>query len=187
VAQLTGPPGRRPRRRPRGRPGWVALGLLAVPVVELYVIIQVGRLIGGWQTLLLVLALSALGGYLLRREGPAAWRRLQAAVRQGRTPSAELADAALVVVGGTLLLAPGFVTDLVGLVCVLPPTRPLARRLLLAALRRRVQVPPLLRPPGSPGASVPPGRGDVVQGQVVDDPRRDDRGEDKPDRPRPGG
>lgn len=152
-------------RRPRWGT-WLAVALLVVPLAELYVVLQVGGLIGAWPTVVLLLAESALGAYLLRREGPAAWRRLQQALRAGRMPSAELTDAALVLVGGTLLLTPGFLTDALGFFAVLPPTRPLARRWLLAALRRRVPVVSF-----GGGVRRP---GDVVQGEVVDDGRRDD-------------
>jgi UPF0716 protein FxsA len=146
---------------------WLALALLVVPLAELFLILEVGRLIGGWPTVLLLLAESALGAWLLRREGPAAWRRLQEALRRGRLPSAELTDAALVLVGGTLLLTPGFLTDVVGFFCVLPPTRPLARRLLLSALRRRVRVV-AFGAPGRPRRDGVPG--EVVPGEVVDRP-----------------
>lgn len=177
--------GRAPRRRRRsGWPTWLALALLVVPLLELFVLIQVGQLIGAWPTLALLVLESALGAWLLRREGPAAWRRLQEATQQGRVPSTELADAALVLVGGTLLLTPGFATDVVGFFCVLPPTRPLARRLLLAAVRRRVVVAAYgaaSRRTGPAGRH--PTRPDVVQGEVVDG----EAVRDSENRPRPGG
>jgi len=126
-------------RRPR--PRWLSLvflALLVVPIAEIAVIIGIGKVIGGWQTLALLLFESALGAWLVRREGAKAWLALRTALQTGRMPSAELADAALVLVGGTLLLAPGFLTDVVGFVFILPVTRPLARRLLQRAVERRL-------------------------------------------------
>jgi len=126
-------------RRPR--PRWLSLvflALLVVPIAEIAVIIGIGKVIGGWQTLALLLLESALGAWLVRREGAKAWLALRTALQTGRMPSAELADAALVLVGGTLLLAPGFLTDVVGFVFILPVTRPLARRLLQRAVERRL-------------------------------------------------
>lgn len=118
--------------------GWALLvAFLVVPVVEIYVIVQVGQLIGAGPTIVLLLLESLLGAWIVKREGARAWRALQEAVRSGRLPSRQLADAALVLVGGTLLLTPGFVTDVVGFFVVLPPTRPLARRLLGLLVARR--------------------------------------------------
>jgi UPF0716 protein FxsA len=110
---------------------------LLIPVVEIYVIIQVGQLIGPFPTLALLIIESLIGAWLLKREGRAAWISLQRAVASGRMPTQELVDAGLVLVGGTLLLAPGFITDVVGFFFILPPTRPLTRRLLLWWLVRR--------------------------------------------------
>ena len=141
--------------------GWLLfVAFLVVPVVEIYVLIQVGQVIGAWWTVLLLVADSVLGSWLLRREGARAWRALQSALTEGRMPTRELADAALIVFGGTLLITPGFVTDVVGLVAILPVTRPIARRLLGALVARRVVVVRNARRPGPPG--------DVVQGEVVD-------------------
>ncbi|MGH3496439.1 MAG: FxsA family protein [Nocardioidaceae bacterium] len=116
---------------------YLPLALLIVPIVEIAVIIQVGHLIGFWPTFLLLVAESALGAWLVKREGLRAWRALSEAIRTGHLPSRELTDAGLVLVGGTLLLTPGFVTDVVGFFFVLPPTRPLARRLVQAWVARR--------------------------------------------------
>jgi UPF0716 protein FxsA len=115
----------------------------------------------------------------VRHQGSRAWRALQTAATSGQLPSRELADAALVLVGGTLLLTPGFVTDIVGFFFVLPPTRPLARRLLIGLFMRRAVVAVTRFGPGGPagpsgpggGPAYRPGRGSgrVVQGEVVRD------------------
>ncbi len=110
---------------------------VALPIVEIYVIIQVGQWIGALPTLLLLVVESLLGGWLVKREGRRAWQALTDTLSSGRLPGRQLADAALVLVGGTLLLTPGFVSDVVGFFFVLPFTRPIARRLLLAVAARR--------------------------------------------------
>ncbi len=103
---------------------------IVVPIAELYVIIQVGQLIGVVPTLILLLADAVLGSMLLRHEGRSAWRRFNEALASRRFPGREVADGALVIVGGTLLLTPGFITDIFGLFFLLPPTRAISRRLL---------------------------------------------------------
>jgi UPF0716 protein FxsA len=103
---------------------------LIVPIVEIYVIVQVGQEIGALPTIALLLVESAIGAWLVKREGRRAWQALKSAVGTGRLPSRELADAALVLVGGTLLLTPGFVTDVFGFFLIIPLTRTLARRAL---------------------------------------------------------
>ena len=176
--------------------GWlVALALLVVPIVEIYVIIQVGQVIGGWPTIALLIAESAFGAWLIKREGRRAWAALQSSFETGKMPGRELADGALVLIGGTLLLTPGFVTDIFGFFFVLPFTRPLARRALTAFLGRRVTqlgttglgglggglggspfgTPGPTAGPGftgfgqRPGPTAPrPSADNVVQGEVVD-------------------
>ena len=111
-------------------PWLLTLALLVVPTAELAIIIWVGQQIGGWPTLALLLVESALGAWLVKREGARTWRALASALNSGRMPSRQLSDAALVLVGGTLLLTPGFLTDLVGFFFILPITRPLARGVL---------------------------------------------------------
>jgi UPF0716 protein FxsA len=103
---------------------------IVVPIAELYVIIQVGQLIGVVPTLVLLLADALLGSWLLKHEGRSAWRRFNEALAARRFPGKEVVDGALIIVGGTLLLTPGFITDVFGLVLLLPPTRAIARRLL---------------------------------------------------------
>jgi UPF0716 protein FxsA len=111
---------------------------VALPIVEIYVIIQVGQAIGAIPTILLLIFESFLGAWLLKREGRRTWRALTQTLSSGQLPGRQLADAALVLVGGTLLLTPGFVSDVFGFFFVLPFTRPLARRLLMALAARRV-------------------------------------------------
>jgi UPF0716 protein FxsA len=103
---------------------------ILVPIAELYVIIQVGQLIGLWPTLALLLADALLGSLLLRHQGRGAWRRFNEALAQRRFPGKEVADGVLIVIGGTLLLTPGFLTDILGLLLLVPPTRAVARRVL---------------------------------------------------------
>ncbi len=95
---------------------------IVVPIAELFVIIQVGQLIGVWPTLALLLADALLGSLLLRHQGRGAWRRFNAALAERRFPGKEVADGVLIVIGGTLLLTPGFITDIAGLLLLIPPT-----------------------------------------------------------------
>ncbi len=108
------------------------LAFIVVPLVELAVISQVGAAIGFWPTLALLLVDSLAGAVLVRREGRRAWTAFRAALSAGRWPGDEVVQGALVLVGGALLLTPGFVTDAVGLAFVLPPTRALVARLIRA-------------------------------------------------------
>ncbi len=103
--------------------GLLFLLLLAVPIAELWLIVQVGQSIGVLQTLALLIAVSVAGAWLLKREGTATWRRLREAMARGEVPTKEATDGALILLGGALLLTPGFLTDIVGLVFVLPPSR----------------------------------------------------------------
>jgi UPF0716 protein FxsA len=103
---------------------------IVVPIAELYVIVQVGQAIGVWPTLALLLADAVLGSLLLRHQGRGAWLRFNQALAERRFPGKEVVDGLLIVVGGTLLLAPGFLTDIVGLLLLIPPTRAIVRSLL---------------------------------------------------------
>jgi UPF0716 protein FxsA len=108
----------------------LVLLFIVVPIAELYVIIRVGELIGLWPTLALLLADAVLGSMLLRHQGRSAWRRFNEAIAAGRFPGKEVVDGVLIVIGGTLLLTPGFISDIVGLLLLIPPSRAVIRRVL---------------------------------------------------------
>jgi UPF0716 protein FxsA len=110
---------------------------IVLPIVEIYVIIQVGQAIGALWTIALLIADSLIGARLLRWQGRTAWRRFQEAVAAGRMPHNEVIDGVMIVVGGTLLLTPGFITDIFGLLLLLPPTRAVLRRAVARSIRRR--------------------------------------------------
>jgi len=109
----------------------LVLLFIVVPIVELYVIIQVGQLIGVLPTIALLIADSIAGSWLLRHQGRQAWRRFNAALAAGRPPARETLDGGLIIFGGALLLTPGFVTDVFGLALLLPPTRAVLRAFVL--------------------------------------------------------
>ncbi len=110
---------------------------IVVPLAELYVIIQIGQEIGVIPTLLLLVLDSIVGTMLLRSQGRAAWRRFNDATAAGRIPAREVADGALIILGGALLLTPGFLTDIFGLLLLIPPTRAIFRRTIVGLFARR--------------------------------------------------
>ena len=101
----------------------ILLLLICWPIAELFVAIEVAQAIGILATVLLLIVSWPLGLWLVRSEGRAAWRRLSAAVAEGRPPAKEVLDGALVMTGGALLIVPGFITDVIGLLLLAPPTR----------------------------------------------------------------
>lgn len=120
-------------------PGWLLFVLLVVmPLLELFVLIRIGQVIGGGATVLLLLLAAVLGAWVVRREGARAWAAFSQALAAGRMPTRELADGVLVLAGGVLMMAPGVVSDLIGLVMVLPFTRGLVRPLLVALAAPRL-------------------------------------------------
>jgi UPF0716 protein FxsA len=113
---------------------------IVVPIAELYVIIQVGGAIGILPTLAILLADALLGSFLLRHQGRAAWRRFNEALAERRFPGKEVADGVMITFGGALLLTPGFITDIFGVILLLPPTRAVIRRILWRLLQRRYRL-----------------------------------------------
>ncbi|MDP3893561.1 FxsA family protein [Nocardioides sp.] len=154
------------RRRP-----WrlfLLAAFVVVPLIEIYLLVQVGQVIGAGWTILLLIGSAAIGTWLIRREGSRAWRALTTALQTGRMPATELADAGLILVGGALMLSPGFVTDAVGVFLILPLTRPVCRRVLAGAVTRRLLQTGAYTGPNAPRPG-PGSQGSVVQGEVVDD------------------
>ena len=143
-------------RRRSGLTWALFVAFVVVPILEIYVLIQVGQVIGAWWTVLLLVLDSILGSWLIKREGARAGQALRVALETGRMPARELADAAL----------------------ILPFTRPLARRLLTQVVTRRLVAAnrprnrPRSGPGGGPADRQDPGAGSggpVVRGEVVDE------------------
>jgi UPF0716 protein FxsA len=148
---------------------------VVVQIIEIWLLIQVGQAIGGWQTLLLLVLDSLLGAWLLRREGRRTWRAFRLALEERRVPAREVADGVLVIIGGTLLITPGFLSDIVGLLFLLPPTRAAIRPVLTRLFARRFGVGSLVAGTGSRGRPSsaypdPNPHPTVVEGEVVERP-----------------
>ncbi len=120
--------------------GLLALLFLVVPLVELWVIIQVAGGIGVAETLVLLVGVSLAGAWLVRVQGLGVFRRVQQALGERRLPAAELVDGVLILGAGALMLTPGFITDGVGLLLLIPPTRAVVRTMLIGRFRGRVAV-----------------------------------------------
>jgi UPF0716 protein FxsA len=141
---------------------------IALPLAELYVILQVGDWIGAVPTILLLAADSLLGSLLLRSQGRAVWRRFNQALQLGRMPHREVQDGVLVIFGGAFLITPGFITDVLGLLMLLPPTRGVVRRVALRAISKRIH----LRVASADERAAEP-RGHDVEGTATEyEPRR---------------
>lgn len=156
---------------------------IVVPIVEIWAIIQVGQAIGVAATVALLLADSILGAMLMRSQGRAAWRRFNAALTAGRPPAREVLDGVLIVFGGAFLVTPGFVTDVLGLALLLPPSRAVIRRVLVGRLAVRAVGGPIvfgaarasrMRRRGRPAHGDPRVSYDV-EGTATDEPRNGSR------------
>ena len=148
---------------------------IVVPIAELAVLIQIGELIGVWWTIALLVADAVIGSMLARSQGRTTWRRFNEAIREGRVPAREVMDGALVVFGGALLLAPGFITDILGVFLLLPPTRAFVRALLVRRYAGRMVAsmtgPRVSRGPDGAGSRPPRARQSYdVEGTAVDTP-----------------
>ena len=124
---------------------FLVLLFIVLPIAEIYVIIKVGEAIGVLPTIALLIVDGFVGAALARSQGRAAWARFNRALAEGRVPHREVFDGAMIIVGGAFLLAPGFITDVIGLALVIPFTRAIFRGIVARLARRRIVV-------SSPGA-----------------------------------
>ncbi|MFP5507157.1 MAG: FxsA family protein [Gammaproteobacteria bacterium] len=130
----------------------------AVPLIEIYLLIKVGGWIGALPTVFMVVFTAVLGVLLLRQQGLATLQRVQATMARGQVPALELLEAMLLTFGGALLLVPGFFTDALGFLCLVPPFR---RWLIRSLFDRYFLARQWPRPPGGPPGT-PPGEGPVT-------------------------
>ena len=126
----------------RLRHGWplflLIVLLVAVPIFEVWLLIKVGQQLGLLPTILILIAEAIICVLLMRHEGSRAWKALNDAFTNGKVPTGELADAALILVGGVLLMLPGFLTDVIGFLFLLRWTRPVARKIIAFFVARRI-------------------------------------------------
>jgi UPF0716 protein FxsA len=120
------------------RRGLLAL-VIVFPAIELWGIVEIGRRIGGWQTLLLLIVSGLLGAWLAQVEGRRVWLKAKSQMQAGQMPGHALLDGLCVLAGGILLLVPGFVSDAIGLTMLFPLTRPLYRMALYRLLEKRIR------------------------------------------------
>lgn len=150
------------------------LAVVLYLVIEVALFVLAGQWLGGGAVFLWVLATAAVGAVLIRREGVRAAETMRVAMRERRAPDRTVPDRGIVAVGGLLLFLPGILTDLLGLIMVVPATRPFARRLVAGLgtglIDRTAGVTTGVRPPPMPPPK--PTTGPVIQGEVLDS--RDD-------------
>jgi UPF0716 protein FxsA len=120
--------------------GVLVLLFLVVPLAELYVIIQVGQAFGALNTIALLIIISAIGAWLVKREGMSVWRRFQRQIESGAVPGKEIADGVMILFAGALLMSPGFLTDLLGIALLLPPVRAVIRGVVMKQAARRAGI-----------------------------------------------
>lgn len=101
----------------------IFLVVLLIPFMEIYLLLTVGGIIGAIPTIFMVVFTAVLGAWLLRQQGFSTWQRLQASLAQGQIPAYEIIEGPIILVGGALLLTPGFITDAMGFICLIPQFR----------------------------------------------------------------
>ncbi|NOQ63872.1 MAG: exlusion protein FxsA [Methyloprofundus sp.] len=113
----------------------VFLAFLTIPFIEIYLLLQIGGIVGVFPTILLVVSTAIVGAGLLRQQGLATWQRLQDNLQKGELPAYEMVEGPILLVGGILLLTPGFFTDVIGFACLIPPAR---RKIALYIIEKRL-------------------------------------------------
>lgn len=162
---------------------FLVIAFIIVPIIEIYLIVQVDAAIGGWETVGLLVLDSIIGAWLVRREGFSILAKVQTALGRGDLPTNELIDGMLVLFAGALMLTPGFLTDGLGFLLLLPPSRAIVRNALKSRFAGRISVGG-----GAYGASFGssfggPGFTDVHGTDVTTHDRGDDRDDDGDDPP----
>lgn len=162
--------------------------LVVLPLLELFVLFSVSRLVGGWWTAAIIISTTIIGGLIIRREGLRSWRNLREATRSAM-PERSMTDSGLIMAGGFLLVLPGFISNIIGLLLILPFTRPIARTGMAYLVARKVGVPIMRSTTAadpSPGTTSPrqtsphqtwtdpgrsndrPGAGTTIRGDVIE-------------------
>lgn len=157
---------------------WLLLVLVIGPIVELWFIIQVASVIGGWQTIALLLVEGLIGSWLIKRQGRSVVTKIDQRLRDHQLPTTELADGFLLLTAGVLMLAPGFIGDIVGFALLFPPTRAVARALLLKRFTARMGKGFTFVSASGFGPAV--GRSDIFDTTVSDPPARERARSDAP-------
>lgn len=157
---------------------FLVIAFLVVPIIEIYLIVQVDAAIGGWETLGLLVLDSLIGAWLVRREGFSILARVQGALGRGELPTNELIDGLLVLFAGALMLTPGFLTDALGFLLLLPPTRAVVRTGLKSRFADRITVGGAGSGFGNAAWMRYDGRGGVTDVGSADVTRRDDDDDD---------
>lgn len=153
--------------------GYLGLLFFLIPIAEIAVLIQAGQIFGTLPTILAMIGLSVAGAWLAKMQGLLVWSRFMSTLAQGRIPSKEISDGALVLFGAALLLTPGFLTDFLGLSLLIPGLRSALKPVLIKAGKKVVgRRGTRFASPGAPGSD----RVRVVKATVV--PRPDRNGED---------
>lgn len=119
---------------------WIFLALIVIPAIEIGLFIEIGGMIGVWPTIAIIFLTAFIGMILLRAQGFAAMTRLQAAMAQGEDPRGPLAEGAMILVAGVLMITPGFFTDTLGFLLLLPPVRAMLIRYAGPALAARATI-----------------------------------------------
>ncbi|CAH0226192.1 hypothetical protein SRABI80_02407 [Peribacillus frigoritolerans] len=112
--------------------------IIAMPVVEIIVLLLSGNLIGFWPTLFLIVATGLIGAYLAKRQGMETWKKAQEQIRYGMMPGNEIIDGICIFIGAALLLSPGLISDIMGLILVFPPTRNLLKPIVIRFIMNRM-------------------------------------------------
>ena len=114
------------------------LFIIAMPVIEIIVLLLSGNLIGFWPTLFLIVATGLIGAYLAKRQGMETWKKAQEQIRYGMMPGNEIIDGICIFIGAALLLSPGLISDIMGLILVFPPTRNLLKPIVIRFIMNRM-------------------------------------------------